>query len=651
MFLSGLLVSVLLVATMISGAAAASPEITVASVFGDHMVLQRDKPIRIWGRAAAGESVSVELGERQASVAADERGQWKVALEAMPAGGPHKLVVQGESGKVTLGDILIGELWLCSGQSNMEWPLFASNNGAAESAAANHPAIRLFTVEKAAAGEPQDLCNGQWAPCTPETAWRFSGVAYFFGRMIHQELEVPIGLIHSSWGGTPAQSWTSRPALESEPMFALNLAGWDQLVEGYPEAKRAYDTQVTACEEARLAGEPVPPQPTEPIAPDHPWRCSALYNAMIAPLTPLSIAGVIWYQGESNVDKASQYSTLFPLMIRNWRSAFEQGDFPFLFVQLVNHLPRYDAPQDYSAWAELREAQLKTLGLPNTAMAVAIDLGEANDIHPQNKQDVGERLALAALAKIYGRAVAGSGPILVSSEIVAGEIRLQFKHTDGGLVARGGNELVGFVVAGVDKHFVWADARIEGSTVIIRCDEVPEPIAVRYAWADNPACNLYNGAGLPASPFRTDDWPGVTSPKPAAYETLPQDATVFRLGLMPFGWTRNIHGPFGFLSDNYCAFPGGGECSYRWDLVSLAPGRYRLSTWVPVGPDGNFAMKTPFKIYHDGGATEVVLERRGGERGWHELGEFAFSKGAYVEINNDSDGFVFADALMVTPVP
>lgn len=622
---------------------------TVASVFGDHMVLQRGKPIRVWGRAAVGESVSVAFAERRVRVTADERGRWRVELEALAAGGPHELVVEGESGKISLKDILIGEVWICSGQSNMEWPLFACDNSAAETAAANYPAIRLFTVEKTTAPEPRESCKGKWVPCTPDEAWRFSGVAYFFGRKLHQELDVPIGLVHSSWGGTPAQSWTSRPALESDSLFAEELANWDKLVEDYPETKRVYDAQMEAFEKARVSGAPIPLQPAELIAPDHPWRCSALYNAMIAPLVPMSIAGAIWYQGESNADKAQQYATLFPLTIRDWRQAFGQGDFPFLFVQLANHMPRYDVPQDYSAWADLRESQLKTLEVSNTAMAVAIDLGDACDIHPRNKRDVGERLSFAALAKAYGKSCVYSGPMIELSEVSGSELRLHFSHTDGGLVAKGGNKLTGFAVAGTDKRFVWADARIEGSTVIVRSDKVSEPVAVRYAWADNPACNLYNGAGLPASPFRTDDWGGITSPKPAAFGTLPEGAVVFRLGIMPFGWTRNIHGPFGFLSDNYCAFPGEGECTFRWDLTGLAPGRYRLSTWVPAGPSGGFATKTPFTVHHDGGATKVLLERRGGERGWHLLGEFSFSRGAYVEISNDSDTFVFADALMVTP--
>jgi sialate O-acetylesterase len=630
--------------------ASASTNVTIACVFGDHMVLQRNKPIRLWGRAAPGEAISIQLGEKCTQVNADDGGQWRVELEALPSGGPHTLLVQGTTGSVSLKDILIGEVWICSGQSNMEWPLFASNDGALEAASAKYSRLRLCTVQKTTAHEPQEGCTARWSPCTPEAAWSFSAVAYFFGRMLHNELEVPVGLIHSSWGGTPAQSWTSRSALETEPVFVKELAGWDKLVDDYPEAKRAYEKQMAAWEKSLEAHRPELTKPLDIFTPEDAWRPASLYNAMIAPLTPLTIAGAIWYQGESNADKAYDYATLFPLMIQDWRRAFEQGDFPFLFVQLANHMPQYDAPQPYSQWAELREAQLKTLELPKTAMAVAIDLGDADDIHPRNKQDVGKRLALAALAENYDKAIAFSGPTLGKTEMKGAEIHLHFENTDGGLVAKDGDALTGFAVAGADKHFVWADAQIKGSTVIVRSGEVTEPLAVRYAWADNPSCNLYNAAGLPASPFRTDEWGGVTSPSPSAFETLPSDATVFGLGLMPFGWTRNMHGPYGFLGDNYCMFPGDGECTFRWDLTGLTSGRYHLFTWVPADPSGGFVTRTPFTIHHDEGETGVELRQCGGERGWHELGQFAFSPGAYVEVSNRTDTFVFADALMVTPV-
>jgi sialate O-acetylesterase len=339
-------------------------------------------------------------------------------------------------------------------------------------------------------------------------------VAYFFGRYLHKELNVPVGLIHTSWGGTPAEAWTRREVLEANPDCAPILKRYDDAVAKYPQAMKEYEQKLAewkeAAQKAKAESTNPPRRPGEPFGPGHPHSPAGLYNAMIAPLIPYGIAGAIWYQGESNAGRAYQYRTLFPDMIKNWRNDWGVGKFPFLFVQLANFMKTKPEP-DESAWAELREAQTMTLALPNTGMAVIIDIGDADDIHPKNKQDVGKRLALWALANTYGKKLVYSGPIYKSMKVDGNSIVLSFDHVGGGLVAKGGEELEGFAIAGSDKKFVWADARINGDTVIVSSDKVSEPVAVRYAWADNPVCNLYNKEELPASPFRTDEWPGVTA--------------------------------------------------------------------------------------------------------------------------------------------
>jgi len=304
--------------------------------------------------------------------------------------------------------------------------------------------------------------------------------------------------------------------LEADPELRVILENWRRILERYPEAKKRYEERLRKwreeAEKAQREGRPIPRRPRPPLGPGHPWTPSGLFNGMIAPLAKFTIRGVIWYQGESNVGRAYQYRRLFKALIKDWRRAWGIGDFPFLFVQLANFLPAKPYPAE-SAWAELREAQMMALSLPNTGMAVTIDIGDPNDIHPRNKQEVGRRLALIARAKVYGEKVEYSGPLYKGMRIEDGKIRIFFDHVDGGLVAKGGGERMGFAIAGPDRKFVWARAKIEGDTVVVWSPEVPNPVAVRYAWADNPICNLYNKAGLPASPFRTDDWPGVTWPK------------------------------------------------------------------------------------------------------------------------------------------
>ena len=484
----------------------ARAEVAVGPFFGDHMMLQRGMKAPVWGAADAGEQVSVEIAGRSAEAVACADGTWQVALKKMDAGGPYVLTIAGASNRIEIQDVLVGEVWICSGQSNMQWTVQNSNNAEEEIAGASFPKMRLFSVPRMVAGEPQETCGGEWAVCSPETVPGFSAAGYFFGRMLHQELDVPVGVIHSSWGGTPAEAWTSMPTLEADSTFASIVERYKKAEANYPEAMAKYEQAVKDWEQAKAEGKDPGRHPSEPFGPTHPHRPAGLYNAMLCPVAPYALRGAIWYQGESNAARAKEYETLFPAMIQDWRELWGQGPFPFYFVQLANFRARTEEPQPDSDWAFLRDAQRKTLSLKNTGMAVIIDIGEADNIHPRNKQDVGKRLALNALAKTYGKDVEYSGPSYTKMRIKGDEVCLAFKHVGGGLVAQGGAALKGFIIAGADKTFVWADARLEGDRVIVRSDDVPEPAAVRYAWADNPECNLYNAAGLPASPFRTDDW-------------------------------------------------------------------------------------------------------------------------------------------------
>ena len=489
-------------------------DIKLPAVIGDNMVLQQGEKVAIWGWAEANEEVMVGVSwhSMQWGLRAGKDGKWQFEMNAPKAGGPYEMTLRGKN-TITIKNILVGEVWVCSGQSNMQWSVRSSANAEQEIAGAKYPKIRLFGVQREVADEPKSDCVGSWTLCSPETVPNFSAVAYFFGRELHKELNIPIGLIHTSWGGTPAEAWTRRGELEKEPDFAPILKRSADAIARYPQAKADYEKKLEqwkeAAKKAKEEEKPVPKKPRGPSAPLNSHTPASLYNAMIAPLIPYGIAGAIWYQGESNVGRAYQYRKLFPAMIKSWRSNWGQGDFAFVFVQLANFMAVKDDPAE-SAWAELREAQSMGLALPNTGMAVIIDIGEANDIHPKNKQDVGKRLATWALGATYGRKTVYSGPLYKSMKTEGNKIALSFDHVGGGLVAKGEGPLKGFGVAGADKKFVWADAKIDGDTIIVGSDEVSEPVAVRYAWADNPVCNLYNAEGLPASPFRTDDWPGVT---------------------------------------------------------------------------------------------------------------------------------------------
>jgi sialate O-acetylesterase len=483
-------------------------EVKLPALISDHMLIQQEMPVRIWGTASPGEVVKVAFRSQALTATAGANGKWEVFLAPAGAGGPFELEVNS----ITVHDVLVGEVWVGSGQSNMEFSMARVKDFEQEIPAAKYPEMRLFTVKRIVAGEPADDVQGSWAACTPETVKNFSAVAYFFGREVLQTKKVPVGLIHSSWGGTPAQSWTEKSFLEDDENLHVYLKNWDKTLTDFPAKNEEYEKTVLPKWEAQVAaakkaGAKAPGKPGPPVGPGHQNTPAGLYNGMIAPLTPYAIRGVIWYQGESNASasEARLYRRLFPAMIESWRKQWGEGSFPFYFVQLANY-------QTNGWWPILRESQTETLELAHTGQALAIDVGNPKDIHPTDKQTVGHRLALVALAQVYGEKVVSSGPMFREMTLSGSEAKLWFDSVGGGLEARGG-VLTGFAIAGADEKFVPAAARIVGGTVVVSSPEVKEPKAVRYAWADNPSANLYNKEGLPTVPFRTDSWAGATSLK------------------------------------------------------------------------------------------------------------------------------------------
>jgi sialate O-acetylesterase len=625
-------------------------------LFTDNMVLQRGAPAPVWGWTTPGAAVSVTVAGKTVAGKAAADGKWMVRVGPLQAATNLTLTVKGPQ-TVTLKNVAAGDVWLCSGQSNMQMSIGSVNYPEAEIAGANHPNIRLYTVQDTVALEPRELVPvvpdgllGVWSACSPasvsETAGGFSAVAYFFGRKLQKELGVPIGLIHSSWGGTIAEAWTSAAALQTMPDFraavanvksagsktsdfekqmeqwwaandtgsakgyqslTLDTSGWKSMrvpqnwndselsaYDGVAWFRREFELPASAAgKPAQISLGPIddidttfvngvavgsaavwdqnrsykvpagvlkaganvvavrildtsgpggicgaayqmrlepegsdavglagvwsyttttPMAQTKPMPArmdSNPNIATVLYNGMIAPLVPYGIKGAIWYQGESNAGRAYQYRTLLPTMIADWRTQWKQ-EFPFFIVQLANFMAVDEQPKA-DPWPELREAQLMTAQkTPRVGMAVAIDIGDAQDIHPRNKQDVGLRLALSALNIAYGKTLEYSGPVYSGMQKAGSAIRLKFTHA-AGLAARGGGELKGFAIAGADRKFVWAKARIEGAAVVVSAPGIASPVAVRYAWGNNPVCNLVNKANLPASPFRTDQWPGVTA--------------------------------------------------------------------------------------------------------------------------------------------
>lgn len=625
-------------------------QITVPKVFGDSMVLQRGIKIPVWGNSTPGALVVAKLGHAQTTAKANQQGKWQIKFPAMKAGGPYTLEI-AESGKqdfkIHLKGILIGDVWVASGQSNMEWQVQQAKDANKEIANANFPQIRFLVVKQDKQVKPQpDIHSGKWKVCDSTNVKEWSAVAYYFARKIHADQNVPIGIIQSTWGGTPVEAWTSREMLLTSPItkertlsndtlapdredFIQDSLNWIRIWDivynpqnntdktvpaagyndadwrtvempnqikdfgigafegmvwlrkkiilpesfnqkdvtinlGHPEMNYSFyfngetigknvwnaapthsytiparlvkggeniiavriamlwgggglnpadDIYITdGSSKISLAGKWLYKKDIEPAFPkilNYQYYPTVLFNAMINPLIPYGIKGFLWYQGESNAGEAYNYRKLFPMLITDWRQRWQHGNLPFLFVQLANYMKTKPLPSE-NEWAELREAQTLTLSLPNTGMACAIDIGESNDIHPKNKQEVGRRLALTANKLVYKQDCIASGPMYKSFRMEGNRIRISFTNTGSGLSTKDGKEVTGFAIAGKDKQFYWAKAIVEGDHVIVYSDKVAEPVAVRYAWADNPACNLVNAEGLPAVPFRTDEWKGIT---------------------------------------------------------------------------------------------------------------------------------------------
>ena len=486
-----------------------SAEVKLPAFFSDHMVLQRDMSVPIWGTAKDGEKITVSFQDQNVSTTASN-GRWMVRLNPLKAGGPFELKVIGEN-TVTVGDVLVGEVWICSGQSNMGRGLGPQAgqkvivNWEQEVASANYPQIRHFAVKYNPSDKPMADVAGQWVICSPQTAAKFTAVGYYFGRDLHRKLGVPIGLMHTSLGGSPVEAWTRHEPLTQ--LFPDIVASHEKAVANYPAAMEKFKADEPklladwekATLDAKAAGKPQPHKPEPPKDPaKSETRNSSLYNGMVAPLIPYAMRGVIWYQGEANAGRAKQYQKLFSSMIGDWRSQWNEGTFPFLFVQVAPYKEMN---------AEIREAQFLTWqSIPQTAMVVITDHGDANDVHPAEKEPVGDRLALAARAIAYKENIEYSGPVFEKLTVNGSQAVLSFSHLAGGLLAKDG-PLKGFQIAGADGHFVPADATIEGDTVVVTNKDVPAPVSVTYGWTNVPDINLFNKEGLPASPFRSNPPP------------------------------------------------------------------------------------------------------------------------------------------------
>ena len=493
-----------------------------ASPFADHMVLQRNSKIPVWGTATAGEKVTVTFNKQQLTATATAQGNWRIDFAKVAAGGPYTLTVTGNN-SITFTDVYVGEVWVCSGQSNMDMTVAKEDrywcgviNEAAEVAAANYPLIRVFDVDFTPAATPQNEVTGKWEIVSPQTVGHLSAAAYFFARDIQKKLKVPVGLITTAFGASTAEAWIREEALLQQPACKPLVESFKQKLSKYftdtlANIKYLADVEKWKSDSAgaKVAGKNIPrgPRNPDPVRDQH--NATVLWNGMVKPLVPYAMRGALWYQGESNSPTAKIYRQIMETLITDWRQQWAQGSFPFIYVQLANIGKTYDSlPAKGGSEAIKREAQLQNLSIPNTAIVVAIDNADSadmNNVHPKNKQDIGRRLALAALATVYDEKVAYVGPLYDKMEVQGDKIMLHFKHVNSGLVAKDG-VLKGFAISGADKKFAWANATIEGNTVVVSNPGIAAPVAVRYGWGNNPPTSLYNKENLPASPFRTDVW-------------------------------------------------------------------------------------------------------------------------------------------------
>lgn len=504
---------------------AAHAEFKPHALFCENAVLPQGVPVPVWGTAVPGDAIAVEFAGQKKTAVTGSDGKWSVTLDPMKASSQRAEMIftctnpKSEIQNLKVRNILVGEVWICSGQSNMAFEMAGVRDAAREAAEANFPQIRMWQMRHGTSLEPREDCTslqGKWVVASPTTVGPFSAVGYFFARDLHRTLGVPVGMINTSWGATSAAQWTSEEALLAEPKLKPVMDFKRKVVNDYIQSvlKLVPELQAWKTEtEAALAqgrAPQMPPYIQQRFAPDplnlYTHLPAAVYNWMLHPITPAAIRGVIWYQGEQDASQAELYRTGFPTLIRDWRQRFRNPALPFLYVQISTINAPTDQPQERSQWAELREVQTACLDVPHTAMVVSADLGEVNDPHPRNKQDVGNRLARAARATVYGEKIVYQGPTFQRMQVEKGKIRIHFEHLHGGLVTKDKQPPKGFAIAGEDKKFVWAKAKLDGNTVLVWSESVPQPVAVRYAWADMPLCNLTNKEGLPLVPFRTHPW-------------------------------------------------------------------------------------------------------------------------------------------------
>jgi sialate O-acetylesterase len=479
-------------------------------LFSDHMVLQSDRAVPVWGTADAGEVVTVKTNGQTKTTTADSYGKWRVQLDALRAGGPFQMTIAGKN-SITIEDVLVGEVWIGSGQSNMQFPVGPSPtvkayNGVKdldqEIAAADHPQLRMYTVKPTLSANPLQDTEGQWEVCTPQNVPHFSAIGYFFARNLQNALKVPVGVINSSFGASTAEAWVSKPAMDAVPELAGIMSNFQKALDAYaahPATAASATATVSAASEPATRAVRNRRAPRSPLTDQH--NPTLLWNAMLHPLQPYAMRGVIWYQGESVIGGTAGdllYPTVMKTLVDSWREQWGEGDFPFYVCQLAGQ----DAASNNPI---IRESQAAILSLSNTGMAVTIDIGEKKNVHPKDKQDVGDRLSRIALAQTYGKQIEYSGPTFNSMSVEGNSIRVLFNHLGGGLVAKGGGDLKTFTIAGADGKFVPATAKIDGDTVVVLSPDVSAPANVRYAWMNWPeGCNLFNAADLPAAPFRTD---------------------------------------------------------------------------------------------------------------------------------------------------